>query len=342
MRTATPRILSLAAGLVVGGASADLADDAAVEDRDAAFAHVVSTLGYAAAGAPDVNAECRPDPVMAHAGAGGIAVLLRRPAVFDASAGAGTLREDDDDPGEEDTTPDAFQFEDRAGVEPRSVITSDAITVSGLDAAARIEVSGGKYSVGCTSAFRGSGSTVTDGQTVCVRHTSAAGFDTATDTVLTIGGVADTFTSVTQGADTTPDPFTFTDVGDALLNSPQVSDSVTIRGFRGDAPLSVTGGDYSPGCTGAFTAAAGTIAPESTVCVRHTSSAFHGVATDTTLTVGGVSDTFRSTTSAAQDFSRTGAPALLDALLGLLAVGIARLRRAKKIRSRGCPGERIP
>lgn len=329
MRAATTGILCLAAGLAVGGTGADLADDAAAEDSEAAYRHVVSTLGYAAPDASDGNDECGLALAAAHASSGGIAVLLRRPATFGAGAGAGTALQDDD-PGGDDTTPDAFRFEDQTGVEPKSVITSDAITVSGLDAEARIEVSGGKYSVGCTTSFRSSSSTVGDGEAVCVRHTSAAGFDAATDTTLTIGGVADTFTSVTQGADTTPDPFAFTDVGNALLNSPQVSDSVTIRGIRSAAPVSVTGGAYSLGCTDAFTGAAGTIAPDATVCVRHTSSVSHGTATDTTLTVGGVSDTFTSTTPAPQDFSQTGAPAPLDLLLGLLALGIARRRRAKK------------
>jgi hypothetical protein len=140
--------------------------------------------------------------------------------------------------------------------------------------------------------------------------------------------------------DNTPDPFAFTDVHNALLNSPQVSDSVTISGIRDPAAISVVGGEYSLGCASAFTTVAGSIDPGSTVCVRHLSAGVQGEATHTTLTVGGVSDTFTSTTEAPQDFSKTGALGPLEALWGLLAALGAGARR-KKIRSRGCPCERI-
>jgi hypothetical protein len=292
--------------------------------------------GAVAVAATDVDGDGRPD--LAVANSSGVAMLLNRPAVLDVSEGTGTLENDD-----ASITPDAFHFVDQADVERDTDITSAAVTITGITVAVRIAVVGGKYSIGCTDSFRSSSSTIGNGKTVCVRHTSSKNFGTVTDTLLTVGGVADTFTSTTEPDDIKPDPFRFNDVTNALLNSPQVSNSVTIRGIRGDAPVSVTGGEYSVGCTATFTGAAGTISSGETVCVRHTSSALHGTVTDTTLTVGGVSDTFTSTTPAAQDFSKTaGALAPLDALLLLLAaLGSALRRRAKKIRSRGCPCERI-
>ncbi len=84
----------------------------------------------------------------------------------------------------------------------------------------------------------------------------------------------------------------------------------------------MTGGEYSIGCNGTFTAAAGTVTSGQTICVRHTSAAQAGTATATTLTVGGVSDTFTSTTKAdaSNDDDGGGAADAWLILLGLLGL----------------------
>lgn len=97
-----------------------------------------------------------------------------------------------------DTTPDAFSFTDQSGVSISSTITSAAITVAGINTAANITVSGGTYSIN-GGAYTASAGTVVNGDTVQARHTSSASYLTATNTVVTIGGVSDTFTSITQG-----------------------------------------------------------------------------------------------------------------------------------------------
>lgn len=99
-----------------------------------------------------------------------------------------------------DVTPDAFSFTDQAGVEPSATVTSNAITVGGIEAATAISVAGGQYSIGCTATFTSASGTISNGQTVCVRHTASSAFSTAVNTTLTIGGVADTFTSTTRAA----------------------------------------------------------------------------------------------------------------------------------------------
>ena len=85
-------------------------------------------------------------------------------------------------------------------------ITSDPVTINGIDTATPISVSNGTYSVGCTGPYVSAPNTpmVSNGNTVCVRHTSAEAPSTPTDTVLTVGGVSDTFTSTTANAATTP------------------------------------------------------------------------------------------------------------------------------------------
>jgi len=99
-----------------------------------------------------------------------------------------------------DTTPAGFGFTDVTN-QPRSTLTeSAAITVSGINAPAPISVTGGEYQVNGGSWTSSSG-TVTNGNTVKVRHTTSGSYATAVNTVLTIGGVSDTFTTTTI-----PDP----------------------------------------------------------------------------------------------------------------------------------------
>lgn len=99
-----------------------------------------------------------------------------------------------------DITPAPFSFMDQAGVATGSVITSAPVTIAGIDAEAPVTVAGGTYSVGCTETYVGTAGTVSNNQTVCVRHTSAATAGTPTNTTLTVGGVSDVFTSTTAAA----------------------------------------------------------------------------------------------------------------------------------------------
>ncbi|MFH1170466.1 MAG: immunoglobulin-like domain-containing protein [Candidatus Vogelbacteria bacterium] len=105
--------------------------------------------------------------------------------------------------------------------------------------------------------------------------------------------------------DTAPNPFSFTDQTNVPLDTVIESNSIIVSGINAATPISVTGGEYSLN-GGDYTAVVGTVpyldhtsARISTVKVRHTSSALNSTAVDTVLTIGGVSDTFTSTTVAA-------------------------------------------
>lgn len=98
-----------------------------------------------------------------------------------------------------DTTPDAFGFTDQTGIALSTLTESAAITVAGIDSAAAISVSGGEYQVNGGAWVSGAG-TVSNADTVKVRHTSSGSYSTATNTVLTIGGVSDTFSTTTLAA----------------------------------------------------------------------------------------------------------------------------------------------
>ena len=101
-----------------------------------------------------------------------------------------------------------------------------------------------------------------------------------------------------SNTDITPDAFTFADQTNVARSSAIVSAPITITGINTAAPISITGGEYSIN-GGAYTATTGTVPNNGTITVRHTSSANYSTATNTTLAVGGVSDTFTSTTLAA-------------------------------------------
>lgn len=94
--------------------------------------------------------------------------------------------------------PDAFSFLDQTAVAPNTVITSEAVAITGLRGAMPVSVSGGRYSIGCTTEYVTTVGSIDNDQTVCLRHTSASGGDIRTETTLTIGEVTGRFNSVTR------------------------------------------------------------------------------------------------------------------------------------------------
>ena len=197
-----------------------------------------------------------------------------------------------------DSTPDAFSFADQANAAIASTITSNAITVAGIDTFSPISVTGGEYEINDNGVWMTDPALVTATNTVRVRHTSSASFVTATNTVLTIGGVSDTFTSTTQSNDTTPDAFVFTDLTNVGPSTQVTSNSISVSGINNTTAISITGGEYEKNGSGTWTSGAGTVVNGNTVRVRHTSAATNPTAINTVLTIGGVSDTFTTTTGA--------------------------------------------
>ncbi len=98
------------------------------------------------------------------------------------------------------TAPRAFGFAPRSNVAPGAWLTSNAVTIGGLDTAVPVIVAGGSYSIGCGETFTTAAGMISDGQAVCVRHRASDAFDTATLTALTIGGVSASFESRTHAA----------------------------------------------------------------------------------------------------------------------------------------------
>lgn len=95
-----------------------------------------------------------------------------------------------------DTTPDAFSFTDQTDVALSTQITSNTITVTGIDTATAISVTGGEMSINA-GAFTSTSTTVNNNDTVQLRQTSSASNSTQTDVTLDIGGVTDIWSVTT-------------------------------------------------------------------------------------------------------------------------------------------------
>jgi hypothetical protein len=102
-----------------------------------------------------------------------------------------------------DTAPDVFRFAAQANVPLSTLVASNAVTITGINAPSPISVSGGEYQIDGGTWLKAAPkevATVTNGQTVMVRHTSSASNSTTVSTTLVIGGVSATFSSTTLAA----------------------------------------------------------------------------------------------------------------------------------------------
>lgn len=201
-----------------------------------------------------------------------------------------------------DTTPDQFTFTDQTDVAISSTVTSNAITVLGVNTDTPIGISGesgSEYRINAGS-WRTADSTVSLNDEVEVRLPTSSSFSTTTDAVLDIGGVTDTFSATTVAEDTTPQSFTFTDQGDVARNTAITSNAITVTGINSAAAIAISGdasAEYRINA-GAWVSSSGTVNDSDEVEVRVTSSSDYSDGVSATLTIGGVADTFTVTTEA--------------------------------------------
>jgi len=193
-----------------------------------------------------------------------------------------------------DTKPNHFKFINQKNVALSSPITSNTITVSGIDAAADISIVGGTYSI-TDGPYTGTSGKVNNGDTVTVQVMSAASFSTTTTTTLTIGGVKGTFSVKTLAADPKPDKFTFIPQTAVELNTVITSNTITVSGINEMSPISIVGGTYSIN-SGPYTDVIGTVENGDTVTVQVMSAGIYNKKTTATLTIGGVKGAFSVTT----------------------------------------------
>ena len=127
------------------------------------------------------------------------------------------------------------------------------------------------------------------------------------------------FINVEQDAadDTTPDAFSFVDQSGVALSSTITSAAITVTGIDPAAAITVTGGEYDINGSGTFTSDAGTVNSGDTVRARGTSSGDYSTATNVTVTIGGVSDTFTFTT---EDAPADPVPVFIGPSVGTLVL----------------------
>lgn len=196
-------------------------------------------------------------------------------------------------------TVDDFVFIDYPYADLSTPYESNEILVNGNTIPTPISVTGGEYSVNGGSWTSASG-LVNSGDSVKVRVTSSGSEMTATNVVLTIYDKSDSFDVTTLDMpDSTPYPYAFTDVTNSERNLQTESGTALITDIEIPVAISIVGGQYQIN-GGAWTSADGTVENGDLVKVRITSSSAWSTAVNTTLTAGGISDTFTVTTRAAE------------------------------------------
>jgi Domain of unknown function (DUF4214) len=95
-----------------------------------------------------------------------------------------------------DSTPDNFSFAELANAPLGGVAVSPGATITGINTAASVLVTGGSYSIN-NAPFTAVNGTITAGQTIRLQHVSSCTPNTAVTTTITIGDVTRSFVSRT-------------------------------------------------------------------------------------------------------------------------------------------------
>ena len=200
-----------------------------------------------------------------------------------------------------DGVPDQFTFTDLTNQSLSSLAYASA-TITGIATTVTASYSGdtGGFRIGNSGSYTTADKTLTNNQVVQVYLSTSASHGTSTNATITIGGVSDTFTATTIAADTTPNSFTFTDQSAAAANTLVYSNIITIAGINTSVTASISGNSAEMQVnSGSYTSSNQTISVGDTIRLRMTSSATAGATVNTTLTVGGTSDTWSVTTTTA-------------------------------------------
>lgn len=198
-----------------------------------------------------------------------------------------------------DTTPDVVNFTEQFNLPLNTLIKSNMITVTGINAPTAISIVGGEYAIN-NGDFSSKTSTVTNLDTVSVRIGSASTYQTINKLTLTIGGLSSTFSATTLDTpkpviDTMPDTFNFLEQIDIPLNTLITSNAITVTGINAPTTISIVGGEYAIN-NGDFSSKNSTVTHLDTVSVRIGSASTSQTKNKATLTIGGLSGAFSVST----------------------------------------------
>ena len=213
-----------------------------------------------------------------------------------------------------DNTPDAIADQLATGIAVGTTNTFTPVTVTGIDSTVSASISGpGNPQFDIAGGGYVTSGTVALNEDITVQVDAPATYGSSNVAALDVGTITVLFTVTTPAADITPDAFAFVDQTGVAVNTQITSAAVPILGINTPASTSVVGGEWRV-TTGTFSTAPGSVSPGESVQARHTSSGASNTQTDTTLTVGGVTDTFTSTTLV--DTEAPSAPILTATLSG--------------------------
>jgi len=196
----------------------------------------------------------------------------------------------------EDTTPDIFTFSDVNDVNKSATPTveSNQVTINGINTPVLVSVSGGFYKIDGGS-FTDEDSNITNAQSITLKAVPSDDYEATTTVTLRVGDVVATFNVTTMSdpfvPDTTPNEFSF----DTLLNqevSTDVEANITVSGINIDTPVSITNGTYVVNSGGQDA----NVSNGDVITVTQTTSDEFDTEKITTLTIGGVSATFKTKT----------------------------------------------
>jgi len=199
-----------------------------------------------------------------------------------------------------DATCDQFTFTDVTNAAASSTVT-DSITITGINTMVYVQYSGdtGGFRIGSSGSFTTAAKFAVNNDTVEVQLNTAATGGGSKSATINVSGVSDTFTATTA-ADTTPDAFSFTDQTGVSTSTTIYSNIITIAGINTSVTASISGNSAEMQVnSGSYTSSNQTINVGDTIRLRMTSSATTGATVNTTLTVGGTSDTWSVTTTTA-------------------------------------------
>ena len=142
-----------------------------------------------------------------------------------------------------DTTPNAFDFTNQSGLEINTLTESNTVTITGIDAAATVTISGNSAQFSINGGSYGTSGSITNNQTLKLRMTTSSSFSTGVSTTITVGGVSDSVTFTTRAANVSaPTSVTATQTTNTSGSSQTVD--VTASGGTGTAQVSNDGSNY--------------------------------------------------------------------------------------------------
>lgn len=201
-----------------------------------------------------------------------------------------------------DNIPNVFDFTD---VEDATLSTqyTDSVTVEGfVMAPLTASVTGGGAEIRNVTAASawGASADMNPGEELAIRMTSSGSQGTVTTATVTLGAATVDWevTTISGAADTTPDPFDFTDVASATPST-QYDDTVTVTGFDGPLTASVSGGgaEIRNNSTASAWGASADLNPGNVLEIRMTSDANFATAKTADVTFGTATADWVVTTS---------------------------------------------